>query len=91
MVFQSALFMSRMIDIDPIQEIREHISNASRVLSRSLVLCELITDANDTSRVPVRAEAIDLNQLVNQLQEPNPDQNGNQQQVNDLDQTPNEQ
>ena len=54
-------------------------------------MCELITDANDTARVPVRAGAIDLNQLVNELQDPNPDQNANEKQVNELDQTTNEQ
>lgn len=48
MVFQAALFMSRMIDLDPLIQIRATLQNAQRALSRSIVLCELITDINGT-------------------------------------------
>lgn len=54
-------------------------------------MCELITDANDTARVPVSAGAIDLNKLVEELKDNNADQNVNEQKFNESDQTPNEQ
>ena len=40
--------MSRMIDLDPLIQIRETLQNAQRALSRSIVTCELITDINET-------------------------------------------
>lgn len=45
--------MSRMIDQDPIIIIRERLQIAQRILSRSIVLCELITDHNGTAQVQV--------------------------------------
>ena len=52
-VFQAALFMSRMIDLDPLIQIRAILQNSQRALSRSIVLCELITDINETFAPPV--------------------------------------
>lgn len=56
-IFQSALHMSRMIDVNPNNTVRTRLQETQKKISRGLILSELITNAEDTK--PTATEIMD--------------------------------
>lgn len=71
-IFQSALHMSRMIDLNPNIAIKSRLTATQKKVSRGLVLAELITNAENTrpgTEVEGTTKTIDWNTTENFLTE----------------------